>query len=205
MIRQMDTPSIDLTAFILAGGKSTRMGTDKAFVRLDGQTLIERMLQVARKIAPEVAVVGDPTKFAKLARVVGDEFPNCGPLGGIHAALSSSSTDWNLILAVDVPFVTPAFLEFLIATSRESSATVTVVRTREGLQPLCAIYRRAFVSSAERALRNGHYKVDALFSESDLRVIDETELRASGFSAELFHNLNTPEDLSRANRSIDAS
>jgi molybdopterin-guanine dinucleotide biosynthesis protein A len=103
-----------------------------------------------------------------------------------------------LILAVDVPFVSAAFLEFLIARSMESRASVTVVRTRDGFQPLCAIYRRAFGDSAEAALREGHCKIDASFDETQIEVIGDGELLTAGFPARLFHNLNTPEDLERA-------
>jgi len=201
MIRPMDAPLTELTAFILAGGKSTRMGTDKAFVLLDGRTLIQRMFDLAGNVTPRVAIVGDPVKFAAFPWVVEDIFRGCGPLGGIHTALRSSCTKLNLVLAVDLPFVSPAFLQFITATSRESTATVTVARTNEGWQPLCAVYRKDFSDLAERALGNGQYKIDALFSETDVRVIEESEFSAAGFSPELFRNLNTPEDLSEANRS----
>ena len=163
--RRMESASADVTTFILAGGKSTRMGMEKAFVLLEGRTLLARMLDVARSVTGEVRIVGDPAKFQPFAPVVEDVFPGCGPLGGIHAALRSSQTDLNLILAVDVPFVSFAFLQFLITRSRESAATVIVVRTSGGLQPLCAIYRRAFADIAERALRAGRYKIDALFED----------------------------------------
>jgi len=196
--RRMATPSADITAFVLAGGKSTRMGKDKAFVVLDGRTLLDRMLELARSVAAEVRIVGDRAKFAAFAPVVEDIFPGCGPLGGIHAALRSSQTDLNLILAVDVPFVSAAFLEFLIARSRDSRATVTVVRTRDGFQPLCAIYWRAFADSAEKALREGHFKIDALFEQTQTEVIEEEKLVATGFSLHIFRNLNTPEDVTAA-------
>ena len=76
----MDGIRPDVTAFILAGGKSTRMGTDKAFVPLHGRTLLERALEVARAVTPDVRVVGDPTKFSTFAPVVEDLFPGCGPI-----------------------------------------------------------------------------------------------------------------------------
>lgn len=194
--RRMESASADITTFILAGGKSTRMGMEKAFVLLEGRTLLARMLDVARSVTAEVRIVGNPAKFQPFAPVVEDVFPGCGPLGGIHAALRSSQTDLNLILAVDVPFVSFALLQFLITRSRESAATVTVVRTSGGLQPLCAMYRRAFADIAEGALRAGRYKIDALFEDGKTEVIAEEELRVAGFSPELFRNLNTPEDLS---------
>src|SRR5215471_2023611 len=183
----------DVTAFILAGGKSTRMGADKAFVVFEGRTLLTRILELARSVCAEVRIVGDRAKFAGFAPVVEDVFPGCGPLGGIHAALRSSQTDLILLLAVDMPFVSAAFLEFLMRRSRESDAKVTLARTRDGLQPLCAVYRRTFADSAEKALRAGRYKIDALFEKAQTQVIDEEELHAAGFSAELFRNLNTPE------------
>src|SRR6267378_5266072 len=85
--RTMNGTTPDVTAFILAGGKSTRMGTDKAFAALDGRTLLARALDLARSVAPDVRVVGDAAKFAAFAPVVEDVFRDCGPLGGIHAAL----------------------------------------------------------------------------------------------------------------------
>ncbi len=199
--RRMESASADVTTFILAGGKSTRMGMEKAFVLLEGRTLLARMLDVARSVTGEVRIVGNPAKFQPFAPVVEDVFPGCGPLGGIHAALRSSQTDLNLILAVDVPFVSFALLQFLITRSRESAATVTVVRTSGGLQPLCAIYRRAFADIAEEALRAGRYKIDALFEDGKTEVIGEEELRVAGFSPELFRNLNTPEDVAGAKES----
>jgi molybdenum cofactor guanylyltransferase len=188
----------DVTAFILAGGKSTRMGTDKAFVALDGRTLLARALDVARSVSDEVRIVGDRTKFAAFAPVVEDIFAGCGPLAGIHAAVRSSSTDLNLILAVDIPLISFAMLQFLITHARNSSATVTVPRTNGGWQPLCAIYRCEFADDAEKALREGRYKIDALFDEVGTQAIGEEELEAAGFSPNMFRNLNTPEELAEA-------
>jgi molybdopterin-guanine dinucleotide biosynthesis protein A len=196
----MTLPADDLTTFILAGGKSTRMGTDKAFVELEGQTLLSRMLALAKAVSRDVRIVGDRQKFSTHAVVVEDIFRNCGPLAGIHAALRFSSTDRNLILAVDLPFITEEFLDFLIARSRSSSAEITVVRTEQGWQPLCAVYHRAVAHYAEDALRRGQYKIDLLFETANTCVISEIELLAAGFSPQLFRNLNTPEELAEAKR-----
>jgi molybdopterin-guanine dinucleotide biosynthesis protein A len=190
----------DLTAFILAGGNSTRMGTDKAFVMLEGRSLLARALDVCRTITGEVRIVGDREKFAPFADVVEDVFPGCGPLSGIHAALRASGTDLNLVLAVDLPFVSPALLHFLTGQAREGGAIVTLPRAGKGWQPLCAVYRRAFADAAETALRAGRYKVDTLFDPALTRAIGEEELRSAGFSPEVFRNLNTPEELADARR-----
>jgi molybdopterin-guanine dinucleotide biosynthesis protein A len=188
----------DLSAFILAGGKSTRMGTDKTFVLLDGRTLLARMLDLARQLTSNVHIIGDPTKFAPFAPTIADVFPGCGPLGGIHAALRSSRTDLNLILAVDVPFVSLASLDYFISRARTSNANVTLARAAGGFQPLCAVYHRSFADAAENALRAGHYKIDTLFTPASTQVIEEVELQAQGFSLQIFRNLNTPEELAEA-------
>lgn len=194
----MDARSPDVTAFILAGGKSTRMGADKAFVMLDGRTLLARALELARSVTPDVRILGDPAKFAPFAPVVEDVFRDCGPLAGIHAGLRASQTELNLVLAVDVPFVSFALLQLLIVRARNSAATVTVPRTKEGWQPLCAIYRSEFVDAAEKALRTGRYKIDALFEAAHTQVISEEELEAAGVSPKMFRNLNTREELEAA-------
>ncbi len=188
----------DVAAFILAGGKSTRMGSDKAFIMLDGRTLLARALEVARSVAHDVRIVGDAAKYAAFAPVLEDVFRECGPLGGIHAALRASQTELNLILAVDVPFVSRTFLQYLISRARSTpSAWVTVARTSEGWQPLCAIYRREFADVAETALRAGRYKIDILFGER-ADVIDGQELESAGFSERMFGNINSPAELNAA-------
>lgn len=191
----------DVTAFILAGGKSTRMGSDKAFVMLEGRSLLERALDVARSVTSEVRIVGDAAKFAAFAPTVEDIFPNCGPLGGIHAAIRASPTELNLILAVDVPFVSTELLHYLIERARDSSATVTLAQSGGGYQPLCAVYRREFAEGAEKTLRAGRYKIGGLFAAGTTQLIGEEELEQAGFSAALFRNLNTPGEVAEARES----
>ena len=188
----------DACSFILAGGNSSRMGADKAFLQFHGSTLLAHALAVARASAPEVRIIGSRQKFDSFAQTIEDQFPACGPLAGIHAALSSSTCDNNLILAVDMPFVNSSFLDYLLTQSRLTDAIVTLPRDGIRFQPLCAVYRRAFAPVAEAALRARKYRIDDLFSELPLRVIDESELQRQGFSREIFRNLNTPEEFEQA-------
>jgi len=197
-VRAGEPTEFSVTAFVLAGGKSSRMGSGKAFLSLGGETLLQRALNVASKVAGEVRIVGDANKFASFGPVVEDVYHRRGPLGGIHTALASSTTDLNLVLAVDLPFVTQEFLQYLIAQARESGAVVTVARVGGGWQPLCAVYRCEFATLAEVALREGKNKIDVLFAKVTNRVIEEDELVGAGFSLELFRNVNTPEDLESA-------
>jgi molybdopterin-guanine dinucleotide biosynthesis protein A len=193
--------SADVTVFILAGGKSTRMGTNKAFVDYEGRTLLARALDLARSVTADVRIVGNREKFAPFAPVVEDVFRDCGPLGGIHAALQASSADLNVMLAVDTPFVSWAFLQYLISQARSApEATVVVPRGEGGWQPLCAIYRREFAEAAEKALEAGRNRIDRIFDEVRTRVIGPEELEAAGFSRAIFRNLNTPEELEAEQR-----
>lgn len=194
--RLMET---DVSAFVLAGGRSTRMGADKAFVLLNGRTLLARILDAARTLTSSVLIVGDSLKYSAFAPVVEDIFPGCGPLGGIHASLRSSSNDLNVILAVDTPFISLALLQFLVKRARSSPVSlVTVASANGGLQPLSAVYHRKFADAAEKALRSGRYKIDELFDQASTQIIGEQELESAGFSPKIFRNLNTPEELAQA-------
>jgi molybdopterin-guanine dinucleotide biosynthesis protein A len=170
------------------------MRADKAFLDFGGQTLLARALSTLTAVCGSVTIVGNPATFSTFGPVVADVFPGCGPLGGIHAALTSSPAEVNLVLAVDMPFVSADLLRFLFAAPETGGTVVTVPRTSKGLQPLCAIYRRDFALVAERALRAGKYKIDATFAAVSVRVVEESELSAAGFSEKNFFNINTPED-----------
>lgn len=190
-----------VTAFVLAGGKSERMGQDKATIRLvSGRTLLENALAVAGAVAGQVGMVGSRQKYASYAwagEIVEDVFPDRGPLGGIHAALSATTTEWNVILAVDLPGATAALLEWILKMARESGSQVTVPSVGGGLQPLCGVYRKSFRDRAEKALKEAHNKVDASFDRGSLRILTEEEVRAAGFSPEMFVNVNTPEEFQK--------
>lgn len=188
----------DVTAFVLTGGKSERMGQDKATLRLpSGNTLLEHALAIAGEVAAEVRIVGPRERYSQFAwagEIVEDIYPRAGPLAGIHAALSESDSEWNLIVAVDLPRVTSKLLLWLIEQAKTAGKQVTVVSVGKGLQPLCAVYRRDFAATAERALEQGRYKVDASFDPAETHLIAESELNAAGFSLELFTNVNTPDE-----------
>jgi len=188
----------DFSGFVLAGGRSSRMGSDKAFLEFGGRTLLARALDLLRRLTPEVGIVGPAAKFAAYGPVVEDIYSGRGPLAGIHAALSSSATELNLILAVDLPFLTESLLRFIVERARAADAVVTVPRIASGYQPLCAAYRRGFASLAQAALESGRNKIDALFSIATMCVLEESELSRFAFNARMFENLNTPEDLRRA-------
>jgi molybdopterin-guanine dinucleotide biosynthesis protein A len=195
----------NVTAFILAGGRSQRMGRDKSFLELGGRSLLRRAVDLAGSVAPTVRIVAPQEKFLTVAHTINDIFPGAGPLAGIHAALSGTATELNLILAVDLPFVERDFLAYLIAQASQVSALVTVPHAGKGLQPLCAVYRRDFREIAERALKKKKNKIDVLFAEVETRVIAEVEITHMGFGARMFQNLNTPEEFKKAEQEFQES
>ena len=176
------------------------MGADKAFLELAGKPLIVRAVEVAREAVPEVKIVGDPQKFAACGPVIEDLYRDRGPLGGIHAALTGSAAEWNLILAVDLPFVPVGFLKYLLLRAESSGATVTVPSVGGYFQPLCAVYSKTFLFYADHALSAGKNKIDQLFREVTLCAVSEEDLTANGFEASIFRNLNTPEEWQAAKR-----
>lgn len=190
----------DLAAWILAGGKSSRMGKDKALLAIAGKPLIVRAIELALQITDPVAIVGDPAKFAAYAPVISDVFSGCGPLAGIHAALKASNSELNLMLAVDLPFLNAPLLSYIANQAQSSGAMVTVPSTGKHLHPLCGVYRKQFAGVAEKALRSGKYKIDALFDEVKVRMITEEELKANRFAASLLRNVNSPQEWEQVER-----
>ncbi len=194
----------DVTAYILAGGKSTRMGTDKALLEFDGETLLNRALLKARSVADRTCIVGAREKFEMYGPVIEDLYLECGPLGGIHAALQATATDLNLVLAVDMPFLPETALKYLVEQARGCDSVVTVPRIAGFYQTLCAVYRLEFAGLAEEALRAGRYKIDPLYAHTSLRVLEEEELAEVDIVAAMFENVNTPQDLERVARAQPA-
>ena len=181
------------------------MGRDKTLLSWGKETLLSHALTLAGKVATSVHIVGDAKKFVGFGDVIEDVYRERGPLGGIHAALSGSTTELNLMLAVDLPFVEFKFLRYLIEHAGGSDAMVTVPRAGNGWQPLCAVYRREFAAVAEQSLREGKNKIDALFARVKIRVVEEQELLQRGFSAAMFRNVNTPEEWEAVRRNLAES
>ena len=182
----------DVCAFVLAGGRSSRMGTDKALLPFGDGNLLQLAVRKARELTPQAVIVGRRDLYAEYGEVIEDKFPGCGPLGGIQAALCTTRSDANLILSVDMPLVTVDFLRWLLQIAGQDEAQATVPLAAGRLQPLCAVYRRGVLEAVESQLHEGNYKVDRILSRLTTRRICEEELHAAGFTPEIFCNLNTP-------------
>lgn len=147
--------------FVLAGGRSSRMGRDKALLPLAGRTLVEHLAALVERAAGNVTVIAPPERYEALGfRVIADRVANQGPLGGVYTALSATSATWNLIVACDMPGITVDFLEDLFRAAEASKDDCVVPQTATGLDPLCAVYHRrcaaAAISSIDRKILKMH-------------------------------------------------
>jgi molybdopterin-guanine dinucleotide biosynthesis protein A len=187
-----------VTGFVLAGGRSSRMGSNKALLTLNGKLLIEHTKGILDSVCGKVFILGQRDLYGRFGLCYEDVYPDCGPLSGIHAALLNSPTEWSLITAVDTPFITAEFLKYLVGRAVNSSAMVTAPCVGGQVQPLCTVFHHSFLPIVEAALKAGRYKVEPLFPKDQTLILGEAELDQFALAAEMFENLNTPEDLERA-------
>lgn len=178
------------------------MGVNKALVSFQGATLLERAQAITHQVCERVFLVGSHELYGVFGECLEDIYRDCGPLAGIHVALVSSTTPYSLIIAVDTPFLSAEFLNYLIERALESAATVTVPSISGIVQPLCAVFARDFLPLAEAALQAGRYKVERVFPRERMLIVSDAELTVFEKAAEMFDNLNTPEDLERARKRV---
>jgi molybdopterin-guanine dinucleotide biosynthesis protein A len=155
------------SGFVLAGGRSTRMGRDKALLPYRGTTLVDQIARAVREVAGSVALIGDPSRYADLGYpVYEDMHPGCGPLGGVYTALTISMADWNLIVACDMPGVSVAALRQLLDSTKVPGKRCVIATGPDGERhPLLAVYHRSCLGPVERAIRDKRLKMKDLMSE----------------------------------------
>jgi molybdopterin-guanine dinucleotide biosynthesis protein A len=186
--------------FILVGGQSRRMGTDKSRLVLAGQTFVERIAVELSAATSLVTIVGGSpvlkTENSKL-KTVPDVVPNWGALGGVHAALSVCRSEWALIVGCDFPLVTGELFVRLLSLRDDFEAVVPI--QSDGIpQPLCALYRRApCLRLAEQLIKTGERKPIALLQSAQTRWLSFGELANLAAADHFFDNINTPEDYAR--------
>ena len=198
-------------SFILCGGKSRRMGQNKALLKLGNQTLLERACSLLQNLAPQkISLVGN-TDFSQInlspeVSQITDEIPERGALGGIHTALSAAQSEWILVLACDYPFVSQDLLKFLhdktISLANDFDLIIPFQPDRRA-QPLCAFYRVRPCLEKTRQMLTASDKVPPVRSLIDLvktYKVGFSEFAHLPNSQHFFLNLNTPEDFAEAQK-----
>jgi molybdenum cofactor guanylyltransferase len=199
-----------IAGYVLAGGGSTRFGRDKALVEVGGRPMLERMVELLRRVTREVKIVTAPNKYANFGvTIVEDRWPGEGPLGGIVTALEDAARntappEWNLILSCDMPFLTPEWLAFLGERAVRSKAEVVFPHSASGPEPLCACWQTAAAAKLRTGFESGVRKVTEGIALLRAEVLDEADLKRFDDEGRLFWNMNTAEDYEEARRIVDA-
>jgi len=190
-----------LTIVFQAGGKSQRMGRDKALVDFHGQPLIKRVIQRVQHLADEIIVTTnnpDSYKFLGLP-LFRDIFPGRGSLGGLYTALSAANRPTVAVLACDMPFVNPGLLEYQADQINRGNVDVVIPQTNAGWEPFHAVYRRDTCrESLKSALNSGKWRVDSWFPDVNVFPVPQDIWIKYDPQLLSFFNINTPQDLDYA-------
>jgi molybdopterin-guanine dinucleotide biosynthesis protein A len=189
-----------IAAAILAGGAARRLGgSAKALLDVGGRRIIDRQLAALETVARTIFIVApDGSPYVGLGlRVVPDAIPGAGALGGIYTAIVESPAPRTLVLACDMPFVTPALFRTLAAPER-ASADLVIPRSTRGLEPLCAVYGRACAAPILERIRRGLLQTSGLAGDVRVSEIGPDVIAAIDEDGLLFANVNTPHDYARA-------
>ncbi len=185
----------NLTIAIQAGGKSSRMGTDKSFVPFLGRPMIEVVRERVEGLGDElILITNTPEPYAYLGLpMFGDDYPDTGPLGGIYTAIRHARHPRTLIVACDMPWLNRPLLEYMVGL--RETADIIVPRWDKFPEPLHAIYSQACLEPIREKLEAGILKITAFYGRVSLRFVDRAEIARFDPEGRSFINVNTPDDL----------
>lgn len=193
-------PAGSVTAVILAGGHSRRMGTDKSFVLLDGKPLIQRVIErVSTLNIDTLLITNAPEKYAQFSLPsYCDIIPELGAIGGLYTALTHCPTDFAVCVACDMPFLNPTLLQHLVDLRAGFQAVAP--RIAGQIEGLHAVYHRSCLDVIRQQIDRRQLRLSDMYEHLDARFVDEEQLRAIDPDLRSFDNLNTPDSLNRAQR-----
>jgi len=193
---------IDAMGFVTAGGASSRMGTDKALLELDGRPMIEHVITALAPAVTGVAIIANSPAYESFGLpVFSDAHRGIGPLEAIRTALTNSDTSRLILVGCDLPFVSQELFQFLLSLSGNHRAVVPQAPDGE-LEPLCAIYYPDALTEVTKLIEEGQRKVRFLFDRLPTRFVRFEELQHLAGSALFFENINTTDDYLRARKNI---
>lgn len=174
--------------YILAGGQSRRLGRNKALVELNGQTIIEKVVSAIPAGKENIKIVTSSFltfHFLKL-KMISDIHPGLGPIGGVHAGLVDSTFDFNFFLACDLPLISTKIIQAVL--DFHAGQDIFGIRTKNGLEPLCAVYSKGCISTIENQMKVRDYSLHSLFETVPSEFIEIED-------SNILFNLNTTQDL----------
>lgn len=198
--------SLGGAAIILGGGRSSRIGQDKCFLKLGGRPVLDITLDRLGSLFKEIIFVTNTPELVHedyRLKIATDEIPHQGPLGGILAGLSSSSKKYNLVVACDMPFLNVDLIKFLFKET--SDADVVIPCSEKGIEPLHAVYSQDCVPVIREKLASGKKRVISFFDEVKVKYIPKEKVREFDPDSLAFFNVNTLEDVELAQKAFESS
>jgi molybdopterin-guanine dinucleotide biosynthesis protein A len=193
-----------ITGIILSGGKSIRMGENKAFIQIEGVPIVKRIYDLFTELFQEVIIVTNQKHlFSNFdSKIYSDLIPGKGALGGLYTGIFFSSFQHSFCVACDMPFIKKSLVQYLIEHIDE--ADVIVPRTKDGLQPLHAIYSKNCIDPMKRMIEEGKSKIIDIYNQVHVKIIDEKDFICFDPGRESFINVNTREELLLLRRNREA-
>ena len=191
-----------VTAVILAGGMSRRLGRDKALEPFEGEPLVQRVISRMRQVGRSLrVVVNHPERAAELdlpddIHAATDRYPGMGSLGGILTGLMAAPTEWSTFCACDMPFLSPRLYQHLLSQRQGYDAVVPVIDDRP--EPTHAVYSRACIEPIRKRVIAQDLKISSFFGDVRVRLVPEDEVRLLDPDLRSFFNINTEKDLETA-------
>ena len=181
----------DISGYILAGGKSSRLGTDKALLLVHNEPLLFRIKKLIGPFCKTVGISGYNAEYVDFnIRMVPDLYPGIGPISGIISSLKHSTTEWNLLVSVDTPFINEELIQSLIAQTGQYDCIIP--EHNGGIEPLIGLYNRQILPQLEETINQGDYKLQRVLSKLNTHYLDCNILVQK--YPRLFFNINRPED-----------
>jgi len=186
---------LNMTGVILAGGKNSRMGTNKAFLQLEAERLIDKNIRLFKDIFDHVMiVVAEPREYLHLdAAIATDIFAGKGALGGLYTGLFFSPTQYAFVAACDMPFLQGRFIEYMAQNT--DGFDIVVPHPPDGLQPLCTVYSRSCLPAIRNLIDKNRLQIKGFYPGHKILEISSDALKSFDPDENMFANLNTPEDL----------
>ena len=189
-----------LTGIILSGGKSTRMNKEKGLCIFNGKPMIEHILDALKPICNQILISANNEQYDYLGyKTITDKYSGIGPISGIYSGLEASQSDNNIILSCDMPLVSVGLIRYIY--DNRDDFDIVIPERNDFLEPLCAYYHRRILSNIEIAIQNKSFKLIKLIKSLNYKPL-KIDPGHSFFHPMLFENINSPNDLKRAENNL---
>jgi molybdenum cofactor guanylyltransferase len=183
---------IQLSGIILSGGQSSRMGSDKAFIEFQGKSLIEYPINLLQQFCNEIIISANSQEYQRFGfKLIHDNFPGCGPIGGVFSSLKHSSNDWNLVLGCDTPYISGDVLTRLIGYIDNYNCIISIHYNLK--EPLVALYNKNSLSVFLEHIKEKDYSMHSLLKNLNCRYVDVSDVVDN--NPLLFSNFNSLADI----------